>query len=263
MCFEIRFGVIMQTLKRAFLTAILCVISLNGRAGPIVVGHDVNTFGSLVAGTQEAMFAVNVATFLTAGDATKNILLYESNPGDGTRNFAPNVISALNAAGFSVTVASSYATPFAAFDAIFVAQDFPTVGFLDNSELTSYVVNGGGVYLAGGVGPSPAAEAAGWNTFLGNFGLGFVGSTYNGINSVSVTGAHPIFAGITSLRSGNGQSISNLGTNPLAQTVQSAGGQGVYAVVNVPATNVVPEPSTYALLASALAMLALVRRRTA
>jgi len=58
---------------------------------------------------------------------------------------------------------------------------------------------------------------------------------------------HPIFAGITNLGSGNGQSIINLGTNPNAQIVQFAGTQGVYAVVNVAGTTTVPEPPTYLL----------------
>jgi hypothetical protein len=231
----------------------------NARANAIVVGHDINTLGTFVAGSQEAAFAVNVANFLTAGQPTKSLLLFESNPGDGTRDFAPGVLSALASAGFPVTVTPNYTTPFTSFDALFIAQDFPTVGFLNNTDLINYVNGGGGLYLAGGVGPSPAVEAAGWSTFLNNYGLAFESTTYNGINNVAITSAHPIFAGITALGSGNGQSISDLGTNPNAQIVQFAGTQGVYAVVTLPGQVPIPEPTTALLFGAGLLALVAVK----
>jgi hypothetical protein len=230
--------------------SILAGTSRDVNASGIVVGHDINTLGSFVAGSQEDAFAVNVAGFLTAGSATKNLLLFESNAGDGTRNFAPGVLTALRGAGFSVTVTSNYTTPFSTYDALFVAQDYPSVGFLNNAALVTYVNGGGGVYLAGGVGMSPAAEAAGWSSFLNHYGLAFVSSSYNGLSSVTINSSHPIFAGISKLGSGNGQSILDLGTNPNAYIVQFAGTQGVYAVVNV------PEPATYVLLGGGLLLLA-------
>ena len=239
----------------------LCATCTQVQANAIVLSHDINTLASSVAGSQEERFAVNVANYLTAGKANKSLLLFESNPGDGTRNFAPNVLAALSSAGFVVSVTSNYSTPFSLFDAVFVAQDFPTAGFLNNTALENYVDGGGSVYLAGGVGPSAANESAGWSGFLGHYGLAFAGTGYNGINSVSITSAHPIFAGTTVLRSGIGQSIVDLATNPNAHIVQASGNQAVYAVVDFPAAPV-PEPPTYALIFLALYGLALGKSRS-
>jgi hypothetical protein len=165
------------------------------------------------------------------------------------------VLAALGAAGFGVTVTADYTTPFAGFDAIFVAEDFPTVGFLNNASLTNYANGGGGVYLAGGAGPSASAEAAGWSLFLNHYGLAFESSGYNGLASVPVTSTHPIFAGITALESGSGQSIIDLGSNPNAHIVQFASNQGVYAVVDV------PEPATLTLIGIGALLLAYRFRR--
>lgn len=225
-------------------------------ASAIVVGHDVNTLAThpTAASGQESLFAVNVATFLTTGSATKNLLLFESNPGNRFRNYSSRVITALENAGFDVTVTSDYTTDLLGFDAIFAAQNFQLPSFLDNNSLIDYVEDGGSVYLAGGAGIIASDEALGWNTFLNHYGLGFDDVGYNGLNSVTISGSHSIFDGITSLGSGNGQTIVDLGTNPNAQILQFSGSQGVYAVVNVPrqfqtANNsnlvplIVPEPT--------------------
>ncbi|MCO5125427.1 MAG: PEP-CTERM sorting domain-containing protein [Rhizobacter sp.] len=238
--------------------SILGSASGNVHANAIIVGHDINTLGSFVAGSQESAFAVNVANYLTSGSATRSLLLFESNPGDGTRDFAPGVLAALTNAGFDVTVTSSYETPFSTFDALFVAQDYPTVGFLDNAALANYVSSGGSVYIAGGVGPSAATEAQGWNMFLNQYGLAFSSAGYNGIDSVTINSSHPIFSGIASLGSGNGQSILDLGTNSNAQIVQFSGTEGVYAVVSI------PEPATVVLFGVGLfALIGMTRRAIA
>lgn len=91
---------------RLFLLAALTATSLiveragDAIAGSIVVGDDVNTFGTILAGSNEAKFAVNVANFLTAGHATKNLLLFEATPGDGTRDFSPVILNALTVLDF-------------------------------------------------------------------------------------------------------------------------------------------------------------------
>jgi hypothetical protein len=250
----------LRRLPAALAAAALCALAagpLPATAGGVVVSHDINTLASFVAGAQESAFAVNVAQWLTSDGPGKSLLLFESNPGDGTRNFAPTVLAALTTAGYAVTVTSNYATAYASYDAVFVAQDFPSVGFLDNAALAGYVAGGGGVYLAGGVGPSPAAEANGWNGFLQHYGLALDTLRYNGLSSVTITGGHPIFDGITQLGSGNGQSIVKLDNNPNSQILQFAGEQGVYAVATV------PEPSTAWLLGAGLAAFVGWRRRSA
>jgi hypothetical protein len=238
----------LKTLRTASIAAFaLCVASMMspfGHAGGIVVGHDVNTLGTFDVGANEERFAVNVATSLTAGDATKNLLLFEAAPGDGSRDYSAGVLSALSTAGFNVTVTTNYSMPLTGFDAIFVAEQFPSITFLNNTAMINYVNSGGGVYLAGGVGNSAPVEAAGWSTFLNHFGLAF-DTTYNGLNNVPITSPNPIFTGVTSLNCGDGQSIINLGTNPNAQIVQFDGNQGVYAVVT---TAAVPEPTSLILL---------------
>ena len=241
----------------AGVASLLCATPGTGQADGIVVSHDINTLATFLAGAQEARFAVNVASYLTSGHSTKNLLLFDSNPGDGTRDFSTTVLNALTNAGFSVTVTSNYTTPFARYDAVFVAEDYPTVGFLDNTALINYVAGGGGVYLAGGVGGGSAStEAGGWKTFLSHYGLAFVSTGYNGLTSVKITSTDPIFSGVTTLGAGNGQSILDLGTNPNARIVQFSGNQGVYAVVSV------PEPETVALMSIGLVSIGLVMRRS-
>jgi hypothetical protein len=245
--------------------AMLTLAAAPAGAQRIVVAHDVNTLSTQRAGPQEERFAVNVARFLTAGHARRNLLLFESdpyNPADPTRDYAPGVVSALAGAGFNVAVTTDYSTPFAAYDAVFVAQDFPVLGALDNAALIAYVGGGGSVYLAGGVGmldvygPNGAPlEAANWNTFLAHFGLAFDPFFYNGLTSVAITSGHPIFDGVSTLGSEFGSQIIDLGTNPNASIVQSVFGSGVYAVVTT------PEPASCALLASGATLLLGAARR--
>ena len=52
------------------------------------------------------------------------------------------------------------------YDAVFVGETFPTRTSIDASVLTEYVIGGGNVYVFGGVGTSPAVEAAFFNPFL-------------------------------------------------------------------------------------------------
>ena len=160
------------TVVLCFLLSVFGGAARDARASAIVVGHDINTLGSFVAGAQEETFAVNVADFLTAGDPTRDLLLFGPTRGMERVIFPPECwLLSLPRASRSPLLRLH--DTFGGYDAIFVAQDFPVVGFLDNAALINYVNGGGSVYLAGGVGPVAAAEAAGWSAFLNNYGLAF------------------------------------------------------------------------------------------
>jgi hypothetical protein len=200
--------------------------------GRIVASHDVNTLSSQCDDAMSQVFVVNVARFL-AGSQSGSILAIESYP-DGYRNYAPGIRTALANAGFSVTYASSTAFTLPELqehDAVFSGALHPSLTGIDGAVLAAYVRGGGNVYVYGGTGPDPAAEARVLNSFLSSFGLEFSPAGYNGITSVKITSPHVIFDGVTTLCSGVGQSIRDLGTNPDAEIVQFAGDQGVYAVV--------------------------------
>ena len=218
-------------------TAVLTIKDndFNSQLIRIVVANDVNTLSTSLATQSQGIFAVNVANFLTEGDSDKDLLLFEHFV-DQNHDFSSGVESALVNAGYSITVTTDYSTPFNDYDGIFVSQSFPSI-FLDNADLIDFVESGGGVYLAGGRSSTATIEAAGWNTFLNHFGLGFV-PIYNQIyGNITITSSHPIFNGVSVLGNGNGNSIINLGTNPNAEIVQSFGTQGLYAVVDVPLSN--------------------------
>ena len=108
----------------ALVACILCITgtefaSIKHADAAIVVGHDINTLGSFIAGTQEETFAVNVASFLTSDSVAKDLLLFESSPTDGRRDYSTGVVNALSNAGFSVTVTPDYTTEFETFNRIF------------------------------------------------------------------------------------------------------------------------------------------------
>jgi hypothetical protein len=248
---------------RSFLVVLIAALLVatranNAIAGSIVVGDDVNTFGTILAGPNEAQFAINVADFLTVGHVTKNLLLFEATPGDGTRDFSPVILNALTGAGFSVTVTTDYTMPLTGFDAIFTEEKFPAIAFLNNNSLINYVNGGGGVYIVGGVGEDPVTEAAGWATFLNDFGLGLE-PVYNGFTNIPITSPNPLFAGVSSLAVGNGQSIIDLGTDPNAQIIQTFQGQDVFAEVTESKVPVY-EPTSLSLLVIGLVGFVVIRR---
>lgn len=245
-------------IRLACFTGLLVLLGSNAFAGRIVVGHDVNTLGSTVAGPNEDQFAVNLADWLT-GATSGQILAVESLPGDGSRDYAASVKAALAGGGFTVTYISDPAIVSAetlsdlqAYNAVFVGITWPTEATIGSSVLTQYVNGGGNLYVYGGVDEVAAGEAAFLNPFLQVFGLAFDATSYNGLKSVDITSTHPIFKGLTgkTLGSDNGQDIHDLGTNPNASIVQFEGPHGVYGVVNAAA---IPEPTTWSIVGLSLA----------
>lgn len=243
-------------------------------SGRVVVGHDANTLSSTKAGTTEAQFAINIASWLTAhqpgeGNVGKSILLVQSSTADARHNISPVVSQALADAGYSVTVTTSHnqtAPQLSQFNAVFTSLDFDhAYAFQNASDLSQFVQQGGGVYVWAGMGPRTDVEVATLNPFLETVGLKFseqMGGGLGGGNGIyghTVLGTHPIFDTITGswLESQNGgTSILTTGTVPSAQVVESFNGYGVYAV----SEGVIPTPGTAVLGLAGAALM--IRRRS-
>mgnify|MGYP000679637077 CR=1 FL=1 len=122
------------------------------------------------------------------------------------------------------------------YDAVFLGGYYANIVI---SDLVRYVLNGGNVYLMGGTGAGGAAyEAHFWNPFLNAFGLAFA-PVYNGIiGNIPISSPHPIFAGVSQLYQGHGNSIIDLQpANPDNEVLVTYQGHGLYAVY-------VPEPAS-------------------
>lgn len=235
---------------------ILCLLVLTSftlshtaQAGKIVLANDEWTLGNTgfanAGGTNAATFAKNVAAWFTGG-GTGSFLVYTDNFG----LVQSNLQAAMTGAGHTWTINTGIGFTLAnlsAFDAIFLGG--PAFSY-NATVLTDYVNTGRNVYLMGGTGiGGAAAEAARWNPFLNNFGLGF-GSPYNGvIGNIPISSPHPIFVGVTQLYQNNGNDALDLiATDPLTDVLVSFGGHDLYAVFDSSAGNVIPEPSTWLLL---------------
>jgi hypothetical protein len=184
-----------------------CPVSL---AGKVVVSGDDQTFrpAGFVAPNDGVQFAQNVATFFTGGESG-NFLVYSDNPA----LTGSELQAAMQAAGHTWTISTSVTfdlPTLLAYDAVFVGGSNADV-----NVLVQYVSTGGNVYLAAGTGPDGffgdyATEAAIWNGFLQSEGLSLAFSENGECGDLSVSGDHPLLAGVDSLAQCHGQDIEEL-----------------------------------------------------
>ena len=87
------------------------------------------------------------------------------------------------------------------YDAIFLGANY-----LNSTELgvlSSYVGNGGNVYISAGTGANGSvAEAAAWNGFLSSYGIQ-LGNSYTGFSGNVTTLGDALFSGVSELYIGN------------------------------------------------------------
>ncbi len=234
------------------------LLAWSAQAGKLVVNNDewpLSNTGYAAAGAGPAStYALNVANYFTGG-GPGNFLVYSSNFGLTQSSLA----ATMTGAGHTWTINSSLtftAANLAGYDGVFLALG---AGGFNTAEAIAYMNGGGNIYIAAGTGiGGAAAEAAFWNPLLNTFGLALA-SPYNGIGgNVPISSAHPVLAGVTQLYQDNGSSVSLFGAVPGASIILSSAtsGQGLIGVYD----NEIPEPGTYALMISGIALLALRRR---
>lgn len=242
------------TIRTSFAAAALLAVlaaPIASQAATVVVTHDEWTLSTtgFAQSPDASIFVQNlVAEFGT------RIHAYSTN--FGLNNSA--LSSAMATAGATFSAGTGFALTAAnlvGIDAVMLAGNYLNAGEL--AELSSFVAGGGSVYIAGGTGlGGAAAEAAAWNGFLAPFGIQMSGAGYDGVGgNLSVTSAtDPLFAGITTLYSNNGNALSGTG-------VVCCGDRGLYAVWRSDDPAPVPLPATGALLIGALGGVAALRRR--
>lgn len=239
----------------AAISVFVVTAQLDASPGKIVVANDEWTLSDsgFTPPDDAGRFATNVARWFTGGPPA-SFLAYSDNYGLTGAELAAAMTGAGNLWTVSTAVPFDLAT-LALYDGVFVGG-YPA----DASVLTAYVKGGGNVYLFGGagwLGSQPdwdgSVEAAAWNPFLNEFGLGL--SLFNDISgNIPISNTHPIFEGVDSLNQGVGQSILDLEpADPANQVLVTQGTDGLYAIYEI------PEPATLSLLA--LGGLALLRRR--
>lgn len=222
----------------------------NANAGTIFVSHDEWTLSN--AGFANAADTGQFVSNLV-GEFGSTIHAYTNNFGFTQASLA----GAMSSAGATYTTGTGFAFNLAnisGFDAIFLGG--VALGGAELSDLSTYVANGGGVYLAGGTGSfgGAAAEAAAWNGFLAPFGVQ-MDAVFNGLSGTTAVSGDPIFNSVSALYQNNGNGLSG-------SSVVCCGADGLYAIHRA---NAVPVsvPPTLALMGLALASLWVRGRRAA
>lgn len=255
-----------KTVGPAFVLLALVAWSASAHGGKIVVANDewplTNVGFSQEPFAQPTKYIQNVAQFFTGG-GSGSFLIYSNNFGLTGSSLNNALTSAGHTLTYSTTIPFTLAN-LSSFNGVFLALP-PTPP--DMTALVNYVNAGGNVYIAAGTGiGGSATEAAIWNTFLNNFNLGLVGSSYNNINgTIPISSSHPIFAGVSALYQNNGNSIYVLNpSDPSAQILVTYQNQGLYAVYDSSIQSIpIPEPTTLALCSLGVISGWLCRRRLA
>ncbi len=236
-------------MKTVTLAAVLLAVSAPepAKGGIVIVNHDEWTLSS--SAINAAQFGANIANYF-AGGSGGNFLIYSNNFGLNNTTLT----NAITSAGHSVTVSTSVTfdmPTLSAYTGIFLGA---YIGGYNAAVLTSYVNNGGNVYLAGGTG-AISGEHAVWDSFLNNFGFDF-GPSYNGIKGTfAPSPGHPIFNNVPALYYDNGNTVILTGSTPYAQliAVHPQSGAGQIGIYELPRNGgEIPEPSTFLLAGAGL-----------
>ena len=218
-------------------TSLLAVLLLPAFAtaaagyGRIVVAFDDWTLANIgftaSPPCQPGTFATNVAAWFTGGRVGR-FLDYSSHQGLTGSDLANTMAHAGHAWVVATPMTNDpvfTVTNLLTYDGVFVGGDE-----LDQNVLTQYVQAGGNVYVfSGGI-----TVNSWWNTFLGNFGLEFSGST-SGSTVYPIVSSHPLFQGVTNLYGLNGNSdgatVVDLDmSDPRNMVVATNGAVGLFAI---------------------------------
>lgn len=240
--------------KRTFFAAAALAAFLGAplasQAATVVVAHDewaLTTFG-FSQSPDASTFVQNLVN-----EFGTRIHAYSTNFGLDNVTLS----SAMATAGATFTAGTGFAftlANLAGIDGVMLAGNYLSATEL--ADLSAYVAGGGNVYIAGGTGFGGAGtEAAAWNSFLAPFGIQMNGATYDGVSGNLPVSGDPLFAGVSTLYSNNGNALTGAG-------VVCCGDRGLYAVWrsdDEPAP--VPLPATGILLMGAVGGVAALRRR--
>ncbi|MBL9171062.1 MAG: hypothetical protein JNN07_25240 [Verrucomicrobiales bacterium] len=194
-------------------------------AGRIVVSNDEFPLSNagFIEPNDAQRFALNLATWFVDSRAGRFLVISSDQGLVGDR-----LAATMTGAGHLWTVTNQAPTDLEAmkpYDAIFVCNTaVPPLLLID-------YVNGGGNVCVVGLGLP--ADGTLWNPFLRRFGLEFSTIRTEGPVDLSVSSAHPLFAGVDHLRQFIGSSIRDLDPGDTSsEVILSSSGLGLFAVAD-------------------------------